>query len=104
MRSLGAERIIIAVLALMLVVLQYRLWIADDGVRETWMLRQAMQRQNDENERLAERNAALAAEVEDLRGGLAAIEERARAELGMVRSDETFYHVVEPEEARDDEP
>lgn len=82
----------------MLVVLQYRLWIADDGAREAWMLHQALREQTAENERLAERNAALGAEVEDLKSGLAAIEERARAELGMVRDGETFYHVVEPDE------
>lgn len=90
-------RWLIGILAAALLVLQYQLWVADGGAREAWLLRQELRAQQLENERLAERNAALAAEVEDLKGGLAAIEERARAELGMVRDGETFYHVVDPE-------
>jgi cell division protein FtsB len=48
-----------------------------------------------ENAALAKRNAALTAEVNDLKGGQAAIEERARAELGMVKKGETFYQIVQ---------
>lgn len=95
-------RWLIAILAVALLGLQYQLWIAGGGVREAWSLRQELRLQREENERLAERNAALAAEVEDLKSGLAAIEERARAELGMVKDGETFYHVVEPERDEDD--
>lgn len=94
-------RILAAILVVMLLVLQYRLWLTDGGLREAWQLRRALEAQVEENRELEARNAALAAEVEDLKAGLAAIEERARAELGMIREGETFYQVVAPEE---DEP
>lgn len=89
---------IIAILAVLVLALQYQLWIADGGARDAWLLRQELKAQQAENARLAERNAALAAEVADLKDGLAAIEERARNELGMVKDGETFYQVVEPDE------
>jgi cell division protein FtsB len=60
-------------------------------------LRQQVEQQAHENEGLKQRNAALAAEVEDLKSGEAAVEERARSELGMIKPGETFYRVVEPE-------
>jgi cell division protein FtsB len=91
-------RWILGILLVLLLVLQYRLWVHEDGMRQAMQLRAALRVQQDENERLAERNAALAAEVEDLKSGLQAIEERARAELGMVREGETFYQVVDPVE------
>ncbi len=90
-------RWLIGLLVIMLLVLQYQLWFDENGVRQTWQLRKELQRQQEENARLAERNAALAAEVDDLKSGLSAIEERARAELGMIREGETFYQVVDPE-------
>lgn len=96
-------RILIAVLVVLLLALQYRLWIADDGIRDTVRLHRALQEQTEANRRLEERNAALAAEVEDLRSGLAAIEERARAELGMIREGETFFQVVEDRAADGEE-
>ncbi|MEX0900501.1 MAG: cell division protein FtsB [Gammaproteobacteria bacterium] len=91
-------RWITAILAALVLVLQYQLWIADGGARDAWLLRQELKAQQAENARLVERNAALAAEVADLKDGLAAIEERARNELGMVKDGETFYQVVEPDE------
>ena len=77
-------------------VLQYRLWVSPDGMRDVWRLEQAIAAQTDENDRLTERNSTLAAEVRDLKEGRAAIEERARTDLGMVRANETFYQVVPP--------
>ncbi|NNG14270.1 MAG: cell division protein FtsB, partial [Gammaproteobacteria bacterium] len=68
-----------------------------DSLAEVWQLRQQINTQKDENKQLQERNAALEAEVQDLKQGLAAIEERARNELGMVKKDETFFQVVEEE-------
>ena len=65
------------------------------SVAEVWELRQAVERQRAENEALRERNLALEAEVADLKQGLAAIEERARTELGMIREGEVFYQIVE---------
>jgi cell division protein FtsB len=81
-------------LAAVLVLLQYRLWLSDDGVSDVARLREAVAAQRAENERLTERNRQLAAEVRDLKSGMAALEERARSELGMVARGETFYQVV----------
>ncbi len=93
-----AMKWIIAILVVLVLVLQYQLWIADGGARDAWLLRQELKVLQAENAELAERNAALAAEVADLKDGLAAIEERARNELGMVKDGETFFQVVEPDE------
>jgi cell division protein FtsB len=82
------------VLCVLVLVLQYRIWWSDDGVSEAWRLRQAVAAQTATNEQLRQRNEQLAAEVTDLKGGLAAIEERARSELGMVAPTETFFQVV----------
>src|SRR5690606_4600184 len=87
-------RPLIVILAFALAVLQLRLWVADGGLREVWRLEAQVQERTDENRRLSDRNAALAAEVQDLKGGLAAAEERARSELGMVLPGESFYQIV----------
>jgi cell division protein FtsB len=82
--------------ALLTVVLlmQYRLWLSNDGVRELSRLSEAVERQKAENTELEERNQQLVAEVADLKAGMTAIEERARSELGMIGRNETFYQVV----------
>jgi len=82
------------VLALALLLLQYRLWLSNDGVREVARLKTAVARQNADNEQAAERNQQLAAEVRDLKSGVTALEERARSDLGMIAGNETFYQVV----------
>jgi cell division protein FtsB len=87
-------RIFVAVLGLALILLQYRLWLSDQGVREVSRLQAAIELQVSANREQAERNRQLVAEVTDLRGGLTALEERARSELGMVGNSETFYQVV----------
>ena len=76
--------------------LQYKLWVGEGSLAEIWNLYQAGEVQREENARLKERNAALEAEVQDLKQGLDAIEERARTELGMVKEGEVFYQIVEP--------
>ena len=81
---------------LLLAGLQYRLWIADGGLAHTHRLSQDAELQRAENARLAARNAALDAEIRDLKSGVAAIESRARMTLGMVRDGETFFFVVNP--------
>lgn len=90
-------RTLIAVLVALLLVLQYRLWFADGGLVDVYRLKQEIAAQEQRNERLRERNRALAAEVRDLKQGMEAVEARARSELGMVGENETFYRVVEPE-------
>ncbi len=88
-------RLLIALLLLLLAALQYRLWLGDGGLRELWSLREAVARQAADDERRQARNRALLAEVRDLRSGQAAIEERARSRLGMIRRGETFYRIIE---------
>jgi cell division protein FtsB len=83
-------------LLLLLLVLQARFWFGDKGWREAQALQDTVTEQRAENARLQQRNDALGAEVEDLKSGETAVEERARSELGMVKPGETFYRVVEP--------
>jgi cell division protein FtsB len=85
-----------AALAVAVILLQYRVWLSEDGVRGLGRLRQAVAVQRADNEQLAERNRQLAAEVRDLKTGMAALEERARSDLGMIARNETFYQVVPP--------
>ncbi len=82
-------------LVLLLAVLQYKLWYESGGIAEVWRLKQAIAKQEQENKQLQQHNTAVAAEVNDLKQGQAAIEERARAELGMVKKGETFYQVID---------
>ncbi|TYT25226.1 cell division protein FtsB [Luteimonas viscosa] len=77
--------------------LQYRLWLGNGGTRAVEELDARVVQQRRQNEGLEQRNAALAAEVADLKSGEAAIEERARNELGMIKPGETFYRVVDDE-------
>ena len=79
----------------LLILLQFKLWLGDGGISDVWRLNKSIQVQNQENIILKERNLALEAEVQDLKQGMNAIEERARNELGMIRKGETFYQVVE---------
>ncbi|MEM7401769.1 MAG: cell division protein FtsB [Pseudomonadota bacterium] len=86
---------IIIVLTILLVLLQFKLWFGDASVRDVIALKQSVKEQQVKNDQVKQRNAVLAAEVEDLKTGLDAIEERARSELGMIKKDETFIHIVE---------
>lgn len=88
-------KIIIAVLALLFVLLQSKLWFGEGSMKDVWQLKDAIAEQSIENAQLKERNQTLIAEVDDLKQGLDAIEERARSELGMIKKNETFYQVVE---------
>lgn len=88
-------KIVIAVLLILLVALQYRLWLGSGGMSEVRRLEAALEAQREENARLEARNHRLAAEVHDLKEGLEAVEERARSELGMIGKDETYYQLVD---------
>ncbi len=90
---------LLSLLIALLLLLQYRLWVGDGGVPEVVHLQQEVEKQQQEKQQLEERNASLAAEVSDLKQGLDAIEERARSELGMIRKDETFYQIINPDES-----
>ena len=88
-------RILIAVLVTLLAIVQYRLWVGEDSLAGLLQLEHSVEAQREENRALRERNAQLAAEVEDLKTGLATVEDRARSELGMVHQDETYYQIVD---------
>jgi len=83
-----------AALLTALLLLQYRLWLSGDGLGEVLRLEAAVGAQRVENARLSERNRQLAAEVRDLKQGYAALEERARNDLGMIGGNETFFQVA----------
>ncbi len=85
-------------LAVLLVLVQYRLWLSHDGLPSLLRLHHQVEKQRLDNEKLTERNQVLAAEVQDLKSGLDALEERARSELGMIREGETFFHVIEEQD------
>jgi len=89
-------KILAVTLAVALILLQYRIWISDDGLRGVERLQHAVATQQKQNASLTERNSRLAAEVQDLKSGTAAIDELARSDLGMIGPNETFYQVVEP--------
>ena len=87
-------RALLAILILLLAALQLKMWFGEGGFRDVQRLALRVEEQARENELLAQRNRELQAEVEDLRQGLEAIEERARSELGLIKQDEEFYQVV----------
>jgi cell division protein FtsB len=87
-------RSLTVVLATLVLLLQYPLWLGKGGWLRVWDLDRELQSQKDQNARLRLRNEALDAEVRDLKQGLDALEERARYELGMVRYEETFFQMV----------
>ena len=89
-------RVISLILFVLLVLLQFKLWIGEGGFREVARLETRVEGQRQRNEDLLQRNAELHAEVEDLRERLDAVEERARSELGLVKPAEQFYQVVPP--------
>lgn len=90
-----ALRILALGLLMLFAWLQYRLWAGDGGARSTAALQHQVDQQKEENQGLVQRNEQLGAEVENLKSGEAAVEERARSELGMIKPGETFYRVVE---------
>ncbi len=90
-------KLLIAVLLLVLLSLHVRLWLGQGGYASLRELRQATAEQAQENARLETRNRALQAEVDDLREGQEAVEERARSEMGMIRDGEVFLHTIESE-------
>ncbi len=87
--------LLVLLLAALLAWLQFTMWSGTGGSHEVDALRAQVENQRAENQQLQQRNEALAAEVGDLKSGGAAVEERARSELGMVKPGETFYRVVD---------
>ncbi|PQJ97034.1 cell division protein FtsB [Chromatium okenii] len=97
-------RRLIAVLIILVVVLQYRLWIGQGSLAELHSLKQEIALQEAEVTRLLTRNQELQAEVVDLSEGEEAVEERARTELGMIKAGEIFIQVIEKPKPESDTP
>ena len=84
-------KVLAAILGALIVLVQYPLWIGKGGWLRAWQLETEVTNQKNKNAGFEVRNAALAAEVRDLKQGSEAVEERARRELGMLRGDEIFF-------------
>lgn len=87
-------RLFTAVLLILLVSLQYRLWFGKNSVPDYLALKEDVIHQQEANEALRQRNKILYADTDDLKLGLEAIEERARNELGMIKENETFFRLI----------
>ncbi len=92
-------KILLAVLILIFIGLQYRLWVGDGSFADIDRLDQQVSVQEMENAELEDRNAVLLTEVEELQTGMDAIEEHARNELGLIREGETFFLLIEEEQS-----
>ena len=87
-------KILIAVLILMLIGLQYKLWFGDGSLSEVVQLTRELEIQKQKLSELEERNKILEAQVLDLQNGLDAFEEKARNDLGMIKQGETFIQLI----------
>lgn len=83
----------VIVLAVLVIVLQYPLWLGKGGWLRVWEVDRQLQAQRERNQELEQRNAGLEAEVRDLKSGNEAVEERARFELGLTKPNEIFVHI-----------
>jgi cell division protein FtsB len=92
-------RLIFLSLAALLLLIQYPLWLGKGGWLRVWDLDQQVDAAHKKNEQLKARNAKLNSEVQDLKDGTGAVEERARYELGMIKENEIFIQILEPQPA-----
>ena len=96
-KSISGTQAILALLVLLFLTLQYTLWLGDFSHLRLMKLESAVALQQKANNKLEQRNLRLRAEVIDLKQGTAALEERARMQLGMIKEGEVFFQVIEPE-------
>jgi len=89
-------RVVTLILIALLLLLQYPLWLGKGSWLKVWDINRQLESQREVNQQMQARNSALDAEVRDLKEGTAAIEERARSELGMIKRDEVFYQIIAP--------
>jgi cell division protein FtsB len=87
-------KVLTLILIALIALLQYPLWLGKGSWLKVWEIDQQVMRQHEINQKVQMRNAALDAEVRDLKQGHEAIEERARSELGMIKQNEIFFHIV----------
>lgn len=85
-------------LVILLAALQYRLWVSEGSLADVSRLEREIKLQQADNGRFRERNRILAVEVDDLKTGLDSVEERARNDIGMIKKDETFFMILEPQQ------
>lgn len=88
-------RSIVIILLLVLIGLQYKLWLGDGSVIQWRQLEKKIGEQHLENKKMAARNRAIEADIMELKSGEQALEEQARYELGMIKDDEIYYQFVE---------
>ena len=88
-------KVLTLIFVALIALLQYPLWLGKGSWLRVWNVNQQIDEQKDKNIAFKQRNETLSAEVHDLKQGNAAIEERARAELGMIKQDEVFYQVID---------
>lgn len=89
-------RLIIICLAALVVLIQFPLWLGKGGWLRVWDLDQQVVAAQKKNDELKARNAKLNSEVQDLKEGTGAVEERARYELGMIKENEVFVQIIDP--------
>ncbi len=87
-------KLLVAILLLLLIALQYRLWFGDGSLSEVVQLSRELDIQKQRLRELEERNRLLEAQVLDLQNGLDAFEEKARNDLGMIKQGETFIQLI----------
>ena len=88
-------RFFIAILIVFFLIIQFDIWVKDDGLNRVKELQQMIDSQSKENQRLKLRNQQLEREIEELKSGTESIEEKARTDLGMIKEGEEFYLIVE---------
>ncbi len=93
-------RILLLILLSLIAIVQYSLWLGKGGWLQVWNLDRQIKAQQMANQKMKEKNEALEADVKDLKQGYAAIEERARDKLGMIKDDEIFFRVIKSQPPR----
>ena len=88
-------RFFIAILIVFFLIIQFDIWVKDDGLNRVKELQKMINSQSEENQRLKLRNQQLEREIEELKSGTESIEEKARTDLGMIKEGEEFYLIVE---------
>ncbi|WP_100643739.1 cell division protein FtsB [Alteromonas facilis] len=95
---MSRDKIIPMILIVLLAALQYRLWFGKHSIPDLWDMQSKIDEQVQQNANLTQRNELLKADINDLKIGLEAIEERARNELGLIKQGETFYRILPAEQ------
>jgi len=95
-------KVLASMLFVLLILLQLQLWFGGHGVFQLWSLQRNISLEKQQNSALLQRNEQLHAEVQELKEGKEALEERARSQLGFIKEGEKFYRLI-PEESEDSE-